>query len=685
MRFWIAILLVVIGFNTHVIWGKESDKIFKAHVEASIISASDFNDDVDRSLLALKIKLEQGWHTYWLNPGDAGEPASLQVSINHDRKIIFPKIEWPVPKRLFEKGLLSYIYDGEVILPFYLHIPESYRAKDLHLHIKATWLICANICVPVQAEFTIDLPKGKINQANEAILIQKSLNNKPRPLQYNLFITPNGKLWGNKTAPLFDQVQDAWFMPERLGLIDQDQKQHFKINPEYFELKLPLLSKKPLDQSLAGILALKDYNGKLHYWSIHPIIKKKPVSHILNLFLLISSAFLGGCLLNFMPCVFPVIAMKLLSLSRLGNKNRAYQYRSCLSYTAGILSSFTGISLTFISLRWTGKQITWGFQFQSVSFLIILCWLLFIIALNLLDVFTINFSFYSRTNSSSYLSDFLTGILAVLVATPCTAPFMGIAVAAALNSSAEKTFFIFIGMGLGLSFPYLLLVFIPKLTRFLPRPGIWMEILKQFLAFPLLLSCVWLIWVIYQHDQSISLLTVLLGCVLIGFGAWLLGKNQLLRYKTATRVFQRVSSIMLILIFILLGGMITEMNLVQSSNETVENREYMVFSLKNVQQLQIDHKAVFVNMTASWCLTCLVNDKVALSNRKIRDYFHRHHIQYVIGDWTHHNNEISRFLKQFGREGVPLYIYYPAYGNPRVLPQILTPDLVIKNIENVKN
>ncbi|MCT6896099.1 MAG: hypothetical protein M3Z44_04485, partial [Commensalibacter sp.] len=140
MRFWITILLIVIGFNTHVIWGKESDKIFKAHVEASIISASDFNDDVDRSLLALKIKLEQGWHTYWLNPGDAGDPASLQVSINHDRKIIFPKIEWPVPKRLFEKGLLSYIYDGEVILPFYLHIPESYRAKDLHLHIKATWL-----------------------------------------------------------------------------------------------------------------------------------------------------------------------------------------------------------------------------------------------------------------------------------------------------------------------------------------------------------------------------------------------------------------------------------------------------------------------------------------------------------------------------------------------------------------
>lgn len=687
MRYWFAILLILTGFNMHGAFGKESDTILNRHDQVSIISASDFYEGQETVLFGLRMKLEPGWHTYWLNPGDAGDPASIQVSVNDNKQSLMPKIEWPVPERLSEKGLMSYVYHGEVILPFYLTIPKAYRQQDLSLHVKAVWLICANVCIPEQGDFTITLPKGKGNESKENRLIQQALMKSPVELKKDIYITPSGKIWINRLDLGLDMLQDAWFMPEKNGRIDQDQTQEFQFHSNYFELDLPLLSKKPLEKSVAGILAIKDQKKNSHYWFIHPVVKDQPSSYNLNIFLLLGSAFLGGFLLNFMPCVFPVIAMKLLSLSRIGKKDRFDRYKAGLSYSAGILCCFAGISLVFTSLRWMGSQIFWGVQFQSVSFLVILCWLLFIIALNFLDVFTINISMGSFQGKSfnSCISDFLTGILAVLIATPCTAPFMGVAVAAALNRSAGESFLIFMAMGAGLAFPYLLLAFIPYLTRFLPKPGVWMEVLKQCLAFPLFLSCVWLIWVIHQHQDSIALLLVLLGGVFIAFFAWLLGRAEKIQYKTHNDAYLKAVRILIALVFILFSGGFVVASYFQSNDHTMEKQAAKVFSIKDIQQLRAKHQAIFVNMTASWCLTCLVNDKVALSSSKVQNYFQQNHIQYRIGDWTDHNDEISRFLKQFGREGVPLYIYYPVKGDPKILPQLLTPDLVISKIESYKN
>lgn len=688
MRYWIFIFLMIMGLNSHSLYGKESNLIITSHDQASIITATDSYANQSQLLLGLRLRLHPDWHTYWINPGDAGDAATVRVKIKDDPQEVIAKIEWPVPQQLLENGLTSYIYKGDVVLPFYLTIPTSYYKHNLHLTLKANWLVCSDVCVPEQGDFFLDLPIGGNSKAKEAILLENALAQKPEIVKTDVNITPTGTLWFNKSDISLSDITKAWFMPETNGIINQDKKQQLLFHSQYFQLKLPLLSKEKLKALPTGILALQTENKHTVYWSVQPKLKKFPSAlSKIDFFIWIGSAFLGGCLLNLMPCVFPVIAMKLLSLSRMKEKQVIYRYKSSLAYTTGILLCFMVIAFSFNLLRWFGHQFGWGFQFQSVGFLITLCWLLFIIALNFLNVFTVNltFNFSKQSSHTSYLSDFLTGILAVLVATPCTAPFMGVAVAAALNTSWIMSLFIFISMGLGLAFPYLILAFIPFLMRFLPKPGIWMEILRQFLAFPLLVSCVWLVWVIYQHQQSFSLLLVLLGSVLIGFTAWLYGTVQHILLKRNIYFLRKLVIIFVIFIFIFLGISLTFIDQWQTQSLVSNRKENTSFSLSKLEQLRANHQPVFINMTASWCLTCLMNDKVALSSEKVRHYFQEKHINYMIGDWTNRNDEISQFLQKFGREGVPLYIYYPPYGKPIILPQILTPEIVIKNLHFTGN
>lgn len=683
VRYWIMIISIIIGFNSHLLYGKESNIVISKHDQASIITHSDFYDQQDKILLGLRLRLNPGWHTYWVNPGEAGDPATIEIQINGKDQKSLATIEWPVPQILSENNLTSYIYKNEIILPFYLPIPKQDHSKALTLAITANWLVCADVCVPEEGKFVINLPRGQENVSKEANLLQNALTHGPKKINIPVNVTPKGKLWLDRKNISELQIEKLQFMPEKNGILDQNKQQQFFQDPHYLSLQLPLLSNQELKNPPTGILILQDRNHQHYYWSIQPHLKDLPSQWSgLNIFLLLGSAFIGGCLLNFMPCVFPVIAMKLLSFSRMKEKQSIHRYKSSTAYVIGILCSFMLVAGGFMILRWLGHQLGWGIQFQSIGFLIALCWLLFLIALNFLNVFTVNLSFNASGQSSYslYMTDFFTGILAVLVATPCTAPFMGMAIAAALNTTAIFSFLIFIAMGLGLSFPYVLLVSCPFFMRFLPKPGMWMEILRQLLAFPLLLTCVWLIWVINQHQQAIALLEVLLGAILIGFVAWMWGIVQKTSSKSNSRFGRKVIAIFSVMTLILLSLSIGFINQQPVNIHRTAKNDFIDFSSTKIEQFRNDHQPVFVNMTASWCLTCLVNEKVAISSVKVQEYLRKNHIHYMVGDWTSRNHEISQFLHEFNREGVPLYVYYPSCGEPKILPQILTPEIIVKNL-----
>lgn len=684
MRVWFLFFLGVIGFITsgsYSVLAKETDAVISKQDQTTIISASDHYDGGKELTLGLRIKLAPKWHTYWINPGDAGEPASVSVKINDNSKAQEGKIEWPSPEKLTENGLMSYIYKGDVVLPFKVTVPDDQFGKDLNLKVKARWLVCADVCIPEEGEFSLDLPKGKVIPSPEAPLIQQALSQKPQNSPWDTHITSTGNLWVKNDAIDPAHITKAWFMPEKSGVVDEVAPQTLTVKPGLLTLHVPLLSKKELQHPVRGVLALQDDHNQIQHFSIQANIAPLSTPVKTGLFLLIGSAFLGGILLNLMPCVFPVIAMKLLSLSRIGREHISIRYKSSIAYTAGILCCFILMALAFVGLRWMGSQLGWGFQFQSVGFVTLLCWLLFIISLNFLGVFNVQFSLNSTGStggSSGYSSDFFTGLLAVLVATPCTAPFMGIAIAGALNAPLWISILIFVGMGLGLSLPYVLFACIPSFARILPRPGLWMDILKQFLAFPLLLSCLWLAWVVYQHQQPMSFLVLLSGFVGLGFIGWAIGLIQQLYMQSVYRVGRVFLGILVVLVLCLLGAGFYLFAHDQDGKVVAQLKENSVpFSVQKLEELRKEHKPVFVNMTASWCLTCMVNDKVALSSAKVQDVFKNQHITYMVGDWTQYDKSIGDFLKAHGREGVPFYIYYPADGKPKILPQILTPTIVI--------
>ncbi|MGB1077187.1 MAG: protein-disulfide reductase DsbD family protein, partial [Bdellovibrionales bacterium] len=378
-------------------------------------------------------------------------------------------------------------------------------------------------------------------------------------------------------------------------------------------------------------------------------------------------AVFGGLILNLMPCVFPILSMKALSLVKIASKNRKESLLHGMSYTAGILLSFLGLAGAIIALKAGGAEIGWGFQLQNPLVVMLIVWLLFVIGLNLFGAFDITGRFTQigsnkLANAQGYTQDFFTGVLAVIVATPCTAPFMGVALGYALVQPAYVTILVFLGLGLGLALPFLLLSIMPALQKIMPKPGAWMETFKQFLAFPMWATAIWLVWVLVQQSGAQGLVSVLSGVLIISFVLWLIKhkpKGPLKAFKT------------LALIFCVIGLWKSGTML---GNLKTEQVAYSPTVLENA--LKTDNP-VFVNMTAAWCITCKVNE-ISIKSDEVQKLFEEKGMTYIVGDWTLMDSEITKYLESFDRTGVPLYVYYPSGDreNPVVLPQILTPQII---------
>jgi thiol:disulfide interchange protein DsbD len=544
----------------------------------------------------------------------------------------------------------------------------------------ANWLVCERICVPEEGVFTLDLPAGTPAPSAEAPLFAAADAATPRPAPWAVTISPQGVLSVRGAGLTAETVRDAWFAPFTWGQVEPSAPQDLAQGAEGFTLALKPGPEFNPAKGLAGVLVVQDRSGQQAGLEIAavagpPVVLAPPVPMLRALGL----ALLGGLILNLMPCVFPVLAIKAMGLARMAQAGRRRALGEAGAYAAGVILTFLAVAGTLLGARAAGLAAGWGYQLQSPIFVALMAWLLFAVGLNMSGVYAIGGRVagvgQSLAGRGGAVGSFFTGALAVLVASPCTAPFMGAAIAAALAAPPAVALSIFAAMGLGLAAPYVLLAALPGAARLLPRPGPWMDILRQGLAFPMYGAAVWLLWVVAQQAGPDGLLATAIGFCLLGFAGWALGLAQLHQagaHQAGGRLARAAALGAVLAAGAVLSAISTSPPAAAKTEAGIE-----AFSPERLAQLRAEGRPVFVNMTAAWCVTCLVNERVALSSDRLRSAFAAGNIAYLKGDWTRQDPAITAFLRSHGRDGVPLYIAYPAGGGPVLLPQILTEGVVL--------
>ena len=661
--------------------------------------------------IGLRFRLAPGWHTYWRNPGDAGVAPELDLAL--PRGAVAGPIVWPMPQRVLEGSVMTYAYTGEVLLPLTVILaarsqPASAPAASASatppsgastsatataptatappaslgptvIAADARWLVCKDICVPEQAHFMLTAPAAGPAAAHAAPSAQAPLfaatdRRVPRPSPWPAHIAPDGTLWLRGAELNGAAVMDAWFIPAAEGTIEDAAPQLLSTGPDGMTLSLkPGPAFKPT-ADLDGVLAVRDRSGQETDVTVSAMPGAPPEAFAMPFAQVLGFAFLGGLILNLMPCVFPVLAMKALGLAAGAAHGRMRAH--AVSYTAGVLLAFGTLGGTLLAARAAGSATSWGFQFASPVFVAAMAWLLFGVGLNLSGVFEIGSRLAGAgqrlAGRGGHSGSFFTGVLAVLVATPCTAPFMGVAIAVALAAPPAETIVVFLAMGLGLAAPYALFAAVPALGRLVPAPGRWMDRLRQGLAFPMYAASAWLVWVISQEAGPAGVLGAVAGMVLLGFAAWTIGVAQQ-ETGRPRRLAQAVAAASFLVALAVLGG-------IDAAPPAPLQREADAegYSAARLAALHAEGRPVFVNMTAAWCVTCLVNERLAIATTPVREAFATHHVAYLKGDWTRQSASITMFLREHGRDGVPLYVYFPPGDQPpQVLPQILTEQTVL--------
>jgi thiol:disulfide interchange protein/DsbC/DsbD-like thiol-disulfide interchange protein len=710
-RLLILILVLLTGLETQA-RALESTPAVSTRATVSLVSDTDTVSPGTPFRIGLRIRLAPGWHTYWRNPGDAGVAPELDLALPNGATA--GPIGWPAPQRLAEGPLMTYAYTGEVLLPLTITpalaavglgtpaggtpAPGAPTLEDRAVTIAADarWLVCKQICVPEQAHFTLNLPAGNLPAGslpagnlpagNAAPSAQASLfaatdRRIPRASPWPAHIAADGTLWLRGAELNTANVTSAWFIPSVAGTLEDTAAQPLSIGSGGLAGGLTLALKpgpafKP-GVDLDGVLAVLDRSGQETDVAVHATPGAPPPELAMSLARVLGFAFLGGLILNLMPCVFPVLAMKALGLAAGAAQGRMRGH--ALSYTAGVLLAFAALGGALLAARAAGAAAGWGFQFASPVFVAAMAWLLFGVGLNLSGAFEIGTGLAGAGQRlvarGGHSGSFFTGLLAVLVATPCTAPFMGVAIAAALAAPPAETIVVFLAMGLGLAAPYALFAAVPALGRLAPPPGRWMDRLRQGLAFPMYGACAWLVWVVSQEAGPAGVLGCVAGLVLLGFAAWVGGVAQQETGRTR-RFAQSVAVAALLVALAVLSGIGEAPSAPLPTEAGTE-----AYSATRLAALRAEGRPVFVNMTAAWCVTCLVNERVAIASTPVRDAFAAHHVAYLKGDWTRQDGAITAFLREHGRDGVPLYVYFPpGEGAPEVLPQILTEQTVLRAI-----
>ena len=604
--------------------------------------------------IGLKVSMDKGWHTYWRNPGDSGGP--IEIDWDLPKGFSVSDIKWPLPEKIEYPPLMTYGYEDFVIYPMVLSIPADY--SDDYFEMTADILICADVCIPESGKISSNL----LDIESDSLIYEwlESIPSKSLPITTSLN--------DNNLEIKFTfekEIKEIYFFPDENNSIDYSSKQNFyKKDDDYF-LSIKLFNDE--FQNVSGVLDIDGTgynvsNGKFEDFN----------EEGLSLITALIFALIGGLILNLMPCVFPVISLKVLSFVSMGGSSPRKIRNHALVFTVGVIASFMLIALTIVLLKQAGNFVGWGFQLQSPLIVGLLSLVMVFISLVLITDNSFGESLTKLGNiggsENGYYSSFLTGVLAVVVASPCTAPFMGAALGYALIQPSGETVPIFLSLSLGFSLPYLLLAANPKLIDFLPKPGDWMVTLKEFFAFPMLATALWLLWVFSLQVNQILVIFLLIGWLLLALNFWIFQKD----YKTINKViFLGISIFSMIYFLPETEDIETEQNLIIGS--ATEWYEGIEDDLRNKNQ------PYFINFTAAWCITCQSNEITAFSKDGFKSLLEEKNIEYIKADWTNRNDAITRSLKKYGRSGVPFYVYWePGFENPKILPAILT-DQIIKN------
>ncbi len=656
----------------------ESAPSVSRHVTASLVSDTDAYEPGKPFRLGLRLQLAPGWHVYWRNPGDAGIPPELTLTLPAGSTA--GDMQWPAPVRLPEGPAMTYSYTGEVVLP--VGVTPGAGPGALDVAAKAEWLVCKDICVPEEGAFALSLPPGAPAPSAQAALFAAADARMPRPSPFTAQVGAGAELDLAGAGLSRASVQDAWFFPSAWGAVDQAAPQPFAVREGGLTMRLQPGPTFDAKAALTGLLVLRDASGQESYLDVSAAPGAVPPAEAaVPLARALLFAVLGGLVLNLMPCVFPVLAIKAMALARLSGRARGEVRSHALSYTAGVVVSFGLLGAALIGLRAAGGAVDWGFQFQTPAFVAATAWLLFAVGLNLSGVFEFGGSLAGSgqsllTGRQGHLASALTGLLAVVVATPCTAPFMAVAIGAALAAPAPAALGVFLAMGAGMALPYAALAAVPRLADRLPRPGAWMEVLRGVLAFPMYGAAAWLAWVVAQEAGAPGVLATGAGLVLLGFAAWALGRTQR-GMGPWRRVGQAAAVAACAGALAMLPGLSVQP--LQAADVTTGPAE--PFTTARLAALRAEGRPVFVDMTAAWCITCLVNERVAIDTGSVQRAFTARRVAYLKGDWTRKNPEITAFLRENGRSGVPLYVYYPPSAGPVILPQVLTAGALLDQVD----
>jgi thiol:disulfide interchange protein len=658
------------------------------HVHVQLVAPEDEIYPGGNNLVGLYFKLEQGWHVYWKNAGDAGEPPRIKWTLPDG--VTAGDMQFPAPKRLPLGPLMDFGYENEVLYPIKLEVAPTAKSGKATLNAKVDWLICQDRCIPGKAELTLNLQLSNVKppvisgSEVDAELVKRLASTLPQPVPANVNAvfqpTAEGFRLGIETGK---REMTAVFFPADQDILANAAPQ--KATPTAKGIVLELKKDETLaaaPKQLKGVLELS--GGRAYDVALQQGTVAVPVEHDWGVVAKTSAlAFLGGLLLNLMPCVFPVLFLKGLALCQSGVEERHRLRTHGFVYAAGIVVSFWVLVAALLGLRAAGASLGWGFQFQSPAFLALMAGLLFFLGLSLAGQFEIGLSLTSAGGSlaakQGYAGSFFTGVLAVIVATPCTAPFMGAAIGYALAQPALVTFSVFTAIALGLAAPYVALTLQPAWTRLLPKPGVWMEILRQAISVPIFATVIWLALVLTQAYGATALAALLVCLLLLAVAGWFLGRWPAQRWATV------IAAAILLCVVGLSIYAPGKFAVTQSSSIGAQSQQqWEPWSPDAVSKYQAQGRPVLVDFTASWCLSCQVNERVALNQPEVKQAFQAANVALLRADWTRHDEAITQALAALDRSGVPAYaLYAPGQSEPQMLPEVLTQGIVIDAINKL--
>ena len=631
--------------------------------------------------VGLRFLPEPGWHIYASNPGDSGLPPSVDWKLPPGFSA--SALKFPFPHKILTPPLVSYGYTEETILLTEITPPSNWpKGKPFTLRAQLDWLVCKEACLPGSATLSLTLP-AKPNPKLLPSIAQTLLNLPISDPSFHFTVTPSTHSVDLLLQGLPFALGNLTFFPDNNDWLDEFTPAQLQSSSAGLHLILPLQKKAHLPSLLTGVLLADQPWDSAGHRALKISVPLPPLpsasSSVNSSFsLALLFAFLGGLILNIMPCVFPILSLKALHLVQISGESPTAARREGLAFFAGVLLSLLGLAGLLIILRSSGQALGWGFQLQSPPVVWLLLALLFALALNLLGVFEFQVllgDLASKSPKQGWTGAFASGLLAVAVASPCTAPFMGVALATAFSLPPLHTLLIFTSLAFGFALPVLLFSWVPALLSFLPKPGPWMNTLKKILSLPMFAAVLWLLWVAFRLSGTSSILPVLLGLLSLTLGLLFYGQSQ--RSFPPPRLL-RLLGVTLTLLACLLPALL--LKTAPASPPSTTSTDRLAWSESEVARQLAAGRSVFIDFTAAWCLTCQVNERLTLSRAEIKTAFREMNVAFLVADWTRRDPAITAALQKYGREGVPTYVLIRPSpdSTPQLLPEIITPSIVLE-------